>query len=185
MHHFQSLDHTGNDWLDDVNSELSCGSRGTEGVHIRTQGAGEDAVVHPMRTALSKMITNNGQQRLRSPCRPLRNGLEKIRLVDETGLQGIGGVHGQDLGRQIFERPKRSSVIASSPYSLTAEKIPRLEILDKKCIRAASSPQLADDFIASGLEDSTGGSDEEAITLRDGREQVLLWEPHCGGYRRR
>ena len=56
MHHFQSLDHTGNDWLDDVNSELSRGSRGTEGVHIGTQGPGEDAVVHAMRTALRRMI---------------------------------------------------------------------------------------------------------------------------------
>jgi hypothetical protein len=104
MDHFQSLDHTGNDWLDDVNSELSCGRRGTERVHIGTQGTGEDTVVHAMRTSLSKMITKNGQQRLRSACRPLSNGLEKIGLVDETDLQGISEVHGQNLGRQIFER---------------------------------------------------------------------------------
>jgi hypothetical protein len=60
--------------------------------------------------------------------------------------------------------------------TLTAENIPWLEILESPR-RGTSSPQLADDLIASDLEDSAGGGDEEAVTLRDGREQVLLWEP--------
>jgi hypothetical protein len=43
---FQTFDHTGNDRLDDVDSELSCGSRGAEGVNMRTQGRREKTIVY-------------------------------------------------------------------------------------------------------------------------------------------
>ena len=59
-------------------------------MHVRTQEAGEDAVVLAMRTSMSKVITKNGQQRLRSAYRPLGNSLAGVGLVTETDLQGIG-----------------------------------------------------------------------------------------------
>src|ERR1700759_1220049 len=105
MHHFQRLDYTSNDWLDGMNRELSCGGRGTEDMHIGTVGAGDNAVVHAMRTSLSELIMKNGQQRLKLV--PLSNSLEKVRLM-------YSAAHTQDLGRQIFARiPESSLVIAT------------------------------------------------------------------------
>ena len=57
---FQTFDHTGNDRLDDVDSELSCGSRGTKGMHVRTQGPREKTIVYAVWTSLSKVIKKNG-----------------------------------------------------------------------------------------------------------------------------
>ncbi len=60
MDGFQAFDHTGDDRLDDVDSELSCGSRGTEGVNVGTQGLRKKTIMYTVWASLSKVIMKNG-----------------------------------------------------------------------------------------------------------------------------
>ena len=60
MDSFQTFDHAGNDWLNDVDRELSCGSRGTEGVDMGTRDRCEKTIVYTVRTSLSKVIMKHG-----------------------------------------------------------------------------------------------------------------------------